>query len=301
MSRRSPTRRWCRRGRLRPTRCGRHSHSGATRRRTWRAHARSAGRRSTSRSGSATPAPRLSPRLARGSVAARRCVPDARGRRPPRRDRHRRPTRARRASGLPPARAPESGRAGARAAACRYDVQAARRRRLENDPAWPWSVPGETPDAASAFRAALQPHVRGTPVRVSGGPAGRYAVPYLGRNRFVVALTNDFRWVQIEWDEDKPANRPAPPADGMRVTWSRRALGGPIAWPPFRRLRAVEALTGTPLPIDTFGGGYHVDVPQFAFMALVVITRAGGPCSGSASLATAHVASRAGAEAPTPA
>jgi hypothetical protein len=57
MSRRSPTRRWCRRGRLRPTRCGRHSHSGATRRRTWRAHARSAGRRSTSRSGSATPAP----------------------------------------------------------------------------------------------------------------------------------------------------------------------------------------------------------------------------------------------------
>jgi hypothetical protein len=151
---------------------------------------------------------------------------------------------------------------------------------LENDPAWPWSVPGETPDAASAFRAALQPHVRGTPVRVSGGPAGRYAVPYLVRNRLVVALTNDFRWVQIEWDEDKPANRPAPPADGMRVTWSRRALGGPIAWPPFRRLRAVEALTGTPLPIDTFGGGYHVDVPQFAFMALVVITRAGRPPLG---------------------
>jgi hypothetical protein len=84
---------------------------------------------------------------------------------------------------------------------------------LENDPAWPWSVPGETPDAASAFRAALQPHVRGTPVRVSGGPAGRYAVPYLGRNRFVVALTNDFRWVQIEWDR-RQAGEPSGAAGG---------------------------------------------------------------------------------------
>jgi hypothetical protein len=142
---------------------------------------------------------------------------------------------------------------------------------IENDPAWAWGDPAGNDAAAAAFRAALGPHVNAVPVRVTGGPTGRYAVSYRRGGRLVVAVTNDFSWVQIRWEkgEENPA---APAAKGVRVTW-RKGHGLPQARGRLRRLRAVEAITGKELRVEEFDRGYQVELPEIAFMALLVVTR----------------------------
>jgi hypothetical protein len=88
----------------------------------------------------------------------------------------------------------------------------------------------------------------------------------------VVAVTNDFSWVQIRWDEGE-INERAPAAEGVRVTW-RSGHGLPqTLWPlPFPRLRAVEAITGITLTVTRIRGAYRVDLPPFDFLALLVVT-----------------------------
>ena len=49
----------------------------------------------------------------------------------------------------------------------------------------------------AALRSVLAPHVPAAPVRVVGGPSGRYSVAYANPSRLAVAVTNDFSWVQI--------------------------------------------------------------------------------------------------------
>jgi hypothetical protein len=142
---------------------------------------------------------------------------------------------------------------------------------IENNPAWPWSDPGGGEAAAAAFRAALQGHLGRAPVHVTGGPEGRYAVAYHSRTRLVVAITNNFSWVQIHWTPDH-VNPAAPAATGVRVTW--RAGEGPL--PTSERhtqLRAIEAITGRTLSVEEVGRTYRVTLPRFRFMALVVVTR----------------------------
>jgi hypothetical protein len=151
---------------------------------------------------------------------------------------------------------------------------------IENDPAWPWSDPDARHKAFAAFRYVLsRPAAATAPLRVTAGPAGRYAVGHLGptAGRLVVAVTNDFSWVQIT-DLENPAsvvNPPAPPVEGVSITW--RAGHGlpeiPRLWPLFYRLRAVEAIQGIPLTVQRIPRGYRVNVPRFSFMALVVVTR----------------------------
>ena len=151
---------------------------------------------------------------------------------------------------------------------------------IENNPAWPWSDPGRRHEAAAAFRFAIgRSGLATAPLRVTGGPAGRYAVSYLDRKagRLVVAVTNDFSWVQITDLANVPPaiNPPAPPVEGVSVTW-RTGHGlpeFPRLWPFFYRLRVIEAIKGTPLNVERFPGGYRVNVPKFSFMALVVVTR----------------------------
>jgi hypothetical protein len=141
---------------------------------------------------------------------------------------------------------------------------------IENDPAWRWSDPNEGEAAAAAFRATLDRHIRAAPVRVTGGPTGRYAVAHHSPERLVVAVTNDFSWVQIQWDDDA-VRAAAPPASGVRVTWRRDE--GPHLPNRFGRLKAVEAITGTTLSIEESDGAYRVSLPRFRFMALLVVTR----------------------------
>jgi hypothetical protein len=120
-----------------------------------------------------------------------------------------------------------------------------------------------------------------------GGRTRRYAVAYRDRERLVVAVTNDFSWVQIAWSEGAE-NDAAPPAEGVRVIW-RKGHGlpeRPPPWPPFRRLQAIEAINNEKtLEIVEVDDGYRVDLPRFPFMALVVVSRAKRPRLGVRRLA----------------
>jgi hypothetical protein len=151
---------------------------------------------------------------------------------------------------------------------------------VENDPAWPWSDAARRDTAFAAFRAAIRAHLSAAPLRVALGRPGRYAVAYRGAGRLVVAVTNDFGWVQITSRNDVPpdVNEPAPPAAGVRVMW-RKGHGLPETWDglPVPRLRAIEAVSGTTLAVERARGGYRVTLPAFPFVALLVVTRARRP------------------------
>jgi hypothetical protein len=145
---------------------------------------------------------------------------------------------------------------------------------IENNPAWPWSDPNSGEAAATAFRTVIQGHTRAAPVRVTGGPKGRYGVAYHSNGRLVVAVTNDFSWVQIRWTAN--TINPAPPAaTGVRVTW-RKGQGLPQVPNPPGQLRAVEAITGRELSVEESASAYTVSLPRFRFMALLVVTREPG-------------------------
>lgn len=145
---------------------------------------------------------------------------------------------------------------------------------IENDPAWPWSTPGQTDEAKAAFRTKVLEHAASAPVRVTGGPDGRYAVIYHRPGRLVVAVTNDFGWVQITKRDEVPKviNEAPAAAEGVRAAWKPELLPTPVVPPRPSRPRATEAISGTELTVHEIGGGYRVDLPPFPFMALVVIT-----------------------------
>jgi hypothetical protein len=148
---------------------------------------------------------------------------------------------------------------------------------IENDPAWPWSDPDGTDAAAAALRTALRAHVESAPLQVTGGPAGRYAVSYRKPGRLIVAVTNNFSWVQFS-TRNRPIpphkiKRRPPPAQNVYVTWRRghglpQTSGGDAR---LQQLRAIEAVTGRTLPVKRVAEGYRVDLPKVAFMALLVV------------------------------
>jgi hypothetical protein len=149
---------------------------------------------------------------------------------------------------------------------------------IDNDPAWAWSDPAGTDAAAAAFRAVLRPHLTTAPVQVTGGPAGRYAVGYRKPGQLLVAVTNDFSWVQFSTINNPPKKtNPTPPcAEGVKVTW-RSGHGLPQRPNPgARRPGAVEAVTGKALTVRDVKGGYRVDLPPFQFMAMLVASRQSG-------------------------
>ncbi len=86
----------------------------------------------------------------------------------------------------------------------------------------------------------------------------------------VVAVTNDFSWVQIDW-KDGEVNAPSPAAMRVRVTW-RKGHRLPET-PPSGRLRAVEVISGQELTIEEHDRFYQVRLPRFQFMALLVVRR----------------------------
>jgi hypothetical protein len=148
---------------------------------------------------------------------------------------------------------------------------------VRNDPTWAWSDPNGTDAAAAAFRAAISPHVTAAPVVVTGGPNGSYGVGYRARGRLVVAVTNDFSWVQVTRPGHVPRkiNAPAPPAAGVQVTW-RKGHGLPqlpARGPRPHRLEAREIIHDKVLTVEELDRAYRVTLPIFAFMALLVVTR----------------------------
>jgi hypothetical protein len=141
---------------------------------------------------------------------------------------------------------------------------------IANDPSWAWSDPAGTAQAAAAFRATLTPHLGAAPVQVTGGPAGRYAVSYRKPGRLIVAVTNDFGWVQFSTIDNPPdETNPKPPrAEGVQVTWLSDRPARP---------HVVEAVGDELLTTQEVEGGYRVDLPAFQYMALLVIIEARSP------------------------
>jgi hypothetical protein len=139
---------------------------------------------------------------------------------------------------------------------------------IANDPAWAWSDPAGTDAAATAFRTALEPHLETAPVHVTGGPASRYAVSYRKPGRLIVAVSNDFSWVQFSTIDNPPdqTNPKPPPADGIQVTWRSDRSDRP---------HVVEAVGDELLTPQQVTGGYRVDLPVFQYMALLVVTKPG--------------------------
>jgi hypothetical protein len=147
---------------------------------------------------------------------------------------------------------------------------------IENDRSWNWGDPAGREIAFAALRAALGPHVSTAPLRVSGGPPGCYGVAYRSGRRLVVAVTNDFGWVQLTDPDNVPdtINRPPPPAPGIQVTWRRgHKLPETLDGLPLPRLRATEVLSGQSVDVERMPGGYRVELPSFQDMALLVVSR----------------------------
>ncbi len=149
---------------------------------------------------------------------------------------------------------------------------------IENRSDWAWSDPSRRPAAAAAFRAAVAPRLGTAPLAVRGGPRSKYGVAYRGRDKLVVAVTNDFNWVQVTNPGDPlpDPNPRAPDAAGVQVAW-RAGHGLPEPGPlKFQRLRAVEADSGAKLPVERNGDVFRVRLPSFTFVALLVVTREPG-------------------------
>jgi hypothetical protein len=150
---------------------------------------------------------------------------------------------------------------------------------IENNRAWAWANPARTDAAAAAFRNALRPHVTTAPVWVKGGPSGRYAVSYRKPGQLIIAVTNDFSWVQFSAlykpVPDRDINHPPPRAHGIQIAWRTRHVPPQPPSPSPRLLppRAVEAISNKPLTAHPLPGGYEVQLPDFKCMALVVVTQ----------------------------
>jgi hypothetical protein len=146
---------------------------------------------------------------------------------------------------------------------------------IHNDSNWRWSDPAGTTIAAAAFRKVIGRYANDAPVRVRGGPPGRYAVSYDNKGKLVVAVTNDFSWVQITNRNNIPPSINLPPraAAGVEVAWRQ---GVPRILGPDLRFQATEAITGIRLRIERSPGVYKVKLPPIDSMALVVVNAVAG-------------------------
>jgi hypothetical protein len=147
---------------------------------------------------------------------------------------------------------------------------------IETDRTWDWHTTLGRETALAGLRSALRPHIAGAPVRVSTGAPGRYAVAYRSDRRLVVAVTNSFSFVQITNLRRVPCevHRAPPRASGVRIAWRKESTPPePTPDVPVPSLRALEAISGTALPIATVPGGFRVELPPFGAMALLVVSR----------------------------
>ncbi len=137
---------------------------------------------------------------------------------------------------------------------------------IENQADWQWSLPASAEKAVSSFQTALQKFVADSPLQVTGAEGKRHAVAYRNptNNQLVVALTQDFSWLQVKiknQDLKEPLRQPPPALQGVAINVSAKILPKKV----------TEIISGQDLVIENTSSGYKVAVPPFAPMALVVI------------------------------
>lgn len=142
---------------------------------------------------------------------------------------------------------------------------------IENKESWHWHDKAGAERAGSALLESLGPLLSKAPVQVAGGHERMHVVSFVNtlKGQLTIAICNDFSWVRTGGN---PSGREdlidiseggAIPAScrNVKITLS----GGK---PPGR---VFEAISGKALNIQSIDGGVTLSVPDFEYMAVVVV------------------------------
>lgn len=140
---------------------------------------------------------------------------------------------------------------------------------IKNNPEWLWSDPLKTAEAARAFRLGLSNLIEclGAPVQVISSARKMHGVAYEDsrKRRLVVAVTNDYSWVQwlASGEVLDPADTNPPPG----------SINDAQVFVKFRKTPAsvFEVLSGNSLVLESIPQGYKVRLPDFQTLALLVV------------------------------
>jgi hypothetical protein len=138
---------------------------------------------------------------------------------------------------------------------------------MSNPPGLSWSDLATSKEAAAAFTSEVQDLIvcRPPPVQVLGGPERMHAVAFTNStgSRLVIAITNDFSWVQTQTKDRQPAHINTRPStvSGVEIVLNTRG----------RPLSVMEVVSDSGLTTVPFPSGFRVSVPEFDTLALVVI------------------------------
>ena len=136
-----------------------------------------------------------------------------------------------------------------------------------NRPEWKWSDPLGNDGAAAAFREVVERTQKAVPtkVQVVGGVERMHSVAYRGKgeNKLVVAVTNDFSWVQTQTVLNIPdVVNPAPPSvNGATVIVRSHRLPA----------RVKEVMTGISPRVMPVHRGFKVMLPEFRTLSVLVM------------------------------
>jgi len=135
---------------------------------------------------------------------------------------------------------------------------------VKQRPEWLWHDPaGGHEQAGAAFLASLKSAAAPAPLRVAGGPEKLHAVGLRrpGSRALVVAMANDFSWVQTGRRHDESSPSAPPPCRDVTIAVPESS----------RPAKATEAVSGASLPVRLEAGRAVIAVPEFQAMAVVVL------------------------------
>ncbi len=134
---------------------------------------------------------------------------------------------------------------------------------IANNSSWAWGSILQPNKAQEALRAVVQPYMSAAPIRVSVGPIKMHSVAFQdpAKSQFIIAVTNDFSWVDdSKYSNGEPNPTPPPVTDAVVAIRTNRQL-----------TQATEVISGQSLTLESTQNGYRVTVPEFQTMALVVV------------------------------
>jgi hypothetical protein len=137
---------------------------------------------------------------------------------------------------------------------------------------WLWHEPKRgQQEAMAAFIRELASEANKAPVRVIGGPEKMHSVAYRKpySKDLIVSLANDFTWVETDMKRSRKVTKASafekvsepPTCQGVKIIVSGHETPKQI----------FEVMSGQILPFRRSEGAFEVLVPEFQYMALIVI------------------------------
>jgi hypothetical protein len=143
---------------------------------------------------------------------------------------------------------------------------------IEQKNSWQWHKSHQAQEKAiKAFMLEIGSAVQKVPVQVAGGSTKMHAVSYFSKSKkqITVSLANDFSWVQttkklgIREGDSVLTKRPKALPLCTNVKLLIQEYGKPR--------RAFEAVRGVELSSESVGRGFEISVPDFSYMAVIVL------------------------------